>query len=87
MRPAVRGPNPSKRYQGLYVMTVCVPEAKGAGAALDLADSLLARFAGSSDIVGVAATVSIEYSEAQTGYMEPPFYCLPVAVAWYAYAQ
>ena len=251
VRPAVRGPSPSKRYQGLYVMTICVPEAKGAGAVLDLADDLLARFAGSSDVrnnlllqteafnlspwvnannatvsanvtvapdgtttadvinkligtavyvrqvvsasIGatytasvylkkgsanstrislvngtsgstiasreiewsnllptdvnlgndwyrfsltgvasssqvsiriypsgtnnlstsgtvnawgaqieegafasgytrvdaepVAATVSIEYSETQTGYMEPPFYCLPVAVAWYAYAQ
>lgn len=87
-RPANRGPNPQHRYQGLYVMTVCTPEAKGAGGGLDIVDALLARFNGSTNVTGVAVTVSIEYSEANSAaFLDAPFFCIPVSVAWYVYAQ
>lgn len=85
-RPASRGPNPQNRHQGLYIMTVCTPEDNGSGPALDIADMLMGRFDGSSDIAGIETTVSIEYSEAGTGFMDPPFYCVPVSVAWYTYS-
>lgn len=49
-RPAVRGPDPQHRYQGLYQVTVAVPTDRGTGDALDYADLLLTEFDGSSDI-------------------------------------
>lgn len=84
-RPANRGPNPQHRHQGLFVMTVCVPEQKGAGAGLNYVDDLLARFNGSTDVAGDAVTVSIDYSESGAPFYEAPFYCIPVSVAWYVY--
>lgn len=84
-RPANRGPSPQHRIQGLYVLTICTPVDEGSGLALDYVDSLLDRFNGSSDVAGVAITVSIEYSEAQSAFVDEPFYCVPIEIAWYAY--
>jgi hypothetical protein len=84
-RPAVRGPNPQHRYQGLFILTVRAPERVGTGTALSLADDLLDRFPGASSITGLDVNVGIEYSEALMGYPESPFWCIPVHVAWYAY--
>jgi hypothetical protein len=85
-RPAVRGPNPQHRYQGLYQITVAVPSDRGTGEALDYVDLLLTEFDGSSDISGTP-TVSIEYAETGTPFKDDPFYCIPVQIAWYAYGQ
>lgn len=85
-RPAVRGPDPQHRYQGLYQVTVAVPTDRGTGDALDYADLLLTEFDGSSDIDGTP-TVSIEYAELGTPFYDDPFYCVPVQIAWYVYAQ
>lgn len=85
-RPAVRGPDPQNRYQGLYQITVAVPTDQGSGAALEYADLLLTEFDGSSDIDGTP-TVSIEYSELGSPFYDDPFYCVPVQVAWYVYGQ
>ncbi len=84
-RPSVRGPNPLMRYQGLLQMTLCVPVNQGTGVVARYADTLLARFDGSSDLTATSQAVSIEYSELGDGYDRDPFYCLPVQVAWYAY--
>lgn len=84
-RPANRGPSPQHRIQGLYVLTICTPVDEGSGLALDYVDSLLARFNGSSNVTGVAITVSIEYSEAGSAFVDEPFYCVPIEIAWYAY--
>jgi len=51
-RPANRGPSPQHRHQGLYTLTACTETDKGAGAALDYVDALLALFNGSSDVIG-----------------------------------
>lgn len=86
-RPAVRGPNPQHRYQGLYQVTVAVPSDRGTGDALDYADLIMTEFDGSSDVVGSEVTVSIEYSELGTPVFSEPFYLVPVQIAWYVYAQ
>jgi hypothetical protein len=49
-RPAVRGPNPQHRYQGIYQVTVAVPSDTGTGDALDYADLIMTEFDGSSDL-------------------------------------
>lgn len=86
-RPAVRGPDPQHRYQGLYQVTVAAPSDQGSGDALDYADLILTEFDGSSDIVGSEVSVSIEYAELGTPFYDDPFYCVPVQIAWYVYAQ
>ena len=86
-RPAVRGPNPQHRYQGIYQVVVAIPTDQGAGAAMDYADLIMTRFDGSSDIEGADVTVSIEYSETGGQVFSDPFYLLPVNIAWYVYAQ
>lgn len=85
-RPAVRGPDPQNRYQGIYQVTVAVPTDQGSGAALEYADLIMTEFDGSSDINGTP-TVSIEYSETSGPVFSDPFYLLPVNIAWYVYAQ
>lgn len=84
--PAVRGPNPQMRYQGLYVATVCVPVGKGSKSALDYVDTLLARFDGSTNIVGASLTISVERAEVGIPYEEGAFYCVPVEITWYVYS-
>lgn len=31
--------------------------------------------------------LSIDYSEVGTSYLDPPFYCTPITVAWYCYSS
>jgi len=85
-RPAVVGPAPQQRHQGLYQIMVCTPKGVGTGTALGYADILLARFESHTSIAGASVTMSTEYSEIGPGYMEDAFYCIPVLVAWYVYA-
>lgn len=84
-RPAVRGPNPQNRYEGIYRITICVPKRSGTGQALRYAETLTTAFDGSSDIVGSNKTVSIDFTELATSYEEEPYWCLPVDVNWYVY--
>lgn len=86
-RPAVRGPNPQMRYQGLYRLIVCIPTQQGAGLAFEHADRIIGAFDGSTDISGDVLDISIEYAELGTQFERDPFYCLPVEIAWYVYAQ
>ena len=86
-RPAVRGPNPQHRYQGLYQVTVAVPTDRGTGEAFDYADLIMTEFDGSSDIIGADVTVSIEYAELGGQVFDEPFFLLPVQVAWYIYSD
>jgi len=86
-RPAVRGPNPQHRYQGLYQVTIAIPTDKGTGSAFDYADLIMTNFDGSSDIIGSDVTVSIEYAELGAQVFDEPFFILPVQIAWYVYAD
>lgn len=86
-RPAVRGLNPQMRYEGLYNLLICTPEGKGPGAGYDVADTLLARFDATTDITYNGYTVSIDYAEVRTSYLDSPFYCTPIVVAWYIYGD
>lgn len=83
-RPAVRGPTPQHRYQGLYRIIVATPSETGSGAALGVADTLLDEFNGSTNVQG-NPIVSIEYSELGSPFKDEPFYCIPVEIAWYVY--
>lgn len=84
-RPAVRGLNPQQRYDGFYSLLICTPEAMGPGAGYDIADLLLDRFNATTDISFNGLIISIDYSEVRTSFLDSPFYCTPVNVAWYIY--
>lgn len=86
-RPVVIGPDPQKRYQGIYEMTVGVPRKRGPGQARDLAALLEERFAAHTAIAGVDVFVSLEYTETKGSFDRGDFYCIPVQVGWYAFAQ
>ena len=85
-RPAVRGLNPQQRYDGLYNLLICTPEGFGPGAGYDIADLLLDRFNATTDVSYGGYIVSIDYSEVRTSFLDSPFYCTPITVAWYCYA-
>jgi hypothetical protein len=86
-RPAVRGLNPQQRYDGIYSLLVCTPEALGSGAGYDIADLLLQRFEATTDIplTGNPLIVSIDYSEVRASFLDSPFYYTPLTIAWYCY--
>lgn len=84
-RPAVRGPNPQQFHQGLYRILVCTPENVGTGDNLEIVDTLLSRFDATTDISYGGKIVSIDYAEVGVSFLDAPFYCTPVFVAWYIY--
>lgn len=84
-RPAVRGLNPQQRYDGLYSILICTPENMGPGAGYDIADLLLDRFNATTDISFNGLIISVDYSEVRTSFLDSPFYCTPVTIAWYVY--
>jgi hypothetical protein len=84
-RAAVRGLNPQQRYDGLYSLLICTPEGLGPGAGYDIADLLLARFNTATDISFNGLTISVDYSEVRTSFLDSPYYCTPVTIAWYVY--
>jgi hypothetical protein len=84
-RPAVRGLNPQQRYDGLYSILICTPENMGPGAGYDIADLLLDRFDAATDISFNGLIISVDYSEVRTSFLDSPFYCTPVTIAWYVY--
>lgn len=45
----------------------------------------LALETGDSILLGSPTIVSLDYSEVGLSYLESPFYCTPVTVAWYIY--
>lgn len=86
-RPVVIGADPQKRYQGIYEITAAAPRGKGSGQVRLIAALLEERFAAHSRITGVDVVVNIEYSETKAPFDRGDFYCIPVLVGWYAFAQ
>jgi hypothetical protein len=84
-RPVVVGPSPEQRHTGLFMLTIYTPEDAGDSAGLILADSLVARFNGSSSIVAATVTVRLDYSEAKLPLHAPPFYVIPVEIGWHSF--
>ena len=89
-RPAVRGLNPQKRYDGLFVVFCYSPENVGPGAADDLADSIMEAFEATTDIsydvdTNTSIILSIDYAEREQGRSQPPWYYVPVNIGWYIY--
>jgi hypothetical protein len=89
-RPAVRGLNPQQRYQGLFAITVYTPEGNGPATADDLANKVIEAFEATTDISFTNSSdetiiVSIDYAERQQGFVDSPWYYIPINIGWYIY--
>ena len=90
-RSAVMGsPNPQQRYQGLYAVTPHTPEKLGPSVADDLSDDIIESFEATTDISFTNSSnetiiVSIDYAERQQGFLDSPWYYVPINIGWYIY--
>lgn len=87
-RPAVRGLNPQQRYDGVFVVTAYTPEGNGPAAADALANTILEAFEATTKISysgDETITVSIDYAERQQGFLDAPWYYVPINIGWYVY--
>lgn len=84
-RPAVRGPSPSERWDGLFLVDVFAPENAGPGAAFDLAYAIKAAYTVDDVLTKNGVNVRIDYAELGQGISTSPWYLVPVTVAWYTY--
>ena len=83
--PAVRGLNPSQLYKGLYSVTVYCPEGNGPGVADGIANTVIQNFEAATDVSLNNFNVSIDYAERQQGFLDTPWYYIPINIGWYIY--
>lgn len=86
-RPSTRGLNPLLRTDGIYSILVCVPESEGPGIGYNYADTLLDYFKATTSVSLGTTTVTIDYTDVGTSFLDSPFYCTPINVVWYTYHQ
>ena len=90
-RSAVMGsPNPEQRYQGVYAVTPHTPEKLGPSVADDLSNDIIESFEATTDISFTNSSnetiiVSIDYAERQQGFLDSPWYYVPINIGWYIY--
>ena len=90
-RSAVMGsPNPQQRYQGLYAVTPHTPEKLGPSVADDLSNDIIESFEATTDISFTNSSnetiiVSIDYAERQQGFLDSPWYYVPINIGWNIY--
>jgi len=87
-RPAVRGLNPQQRYQGIFSVNVYTPEGNGPTVADSLANTILETCEATTKISysgDETITVSIDYAERQQGFLDAPWYYVPINIGWYVY--
>jgi hypothetical protein len=89
-RPSVRGLNPQQRYQGIFSVTVYAPEGNGPATADAFANTIIEAFEATTDIPytpsgGTTINVSIDYAERQQGFLDSPWYFIPIDIGWYTY--
>ena len=83
--PAVRGLNPSQLYKGLYSVTVYCPEGNGPGVADGIANTVIENFEAATDVSLNNFNVSIDYAERQQGFLDTPWYYIPINIGWDIY--
>lgn len=84
-RPAVRGLNPTQRYQGIFAINCYAPEGKGPAEAETIAENVANAFEATTSINLNNVAVSIDYCETQRGFLDSPWFVVPINIGWYAY--
>jgi hypothetical protein len=87
-QPSVRGLDPQQRYQGIFSINAYAPEGNGPATADSLANTILEAFEATTHISYTGdetITLSIDYAERQQGFLDSPWYYVPVNIGWYCY--
>lgn len=84
-RPTSLGQNPVELLRGLYVITPHLPSDAGPKAADDMAELIMGNHgfkAGQILSTSSGGSLIVEYTERQRGFLEAPWYYVPIIVAW-----
>tara|TARA_R110002153_G_scaffold206772_1_gene359628 strand:- start:91 stop:498 length:408 start_codon:yes stop_codon:yes gene_type:complete len=84
-RPSVRGLNPQQRYEGVLAVNCYAPEGKGPAEAETIAENVIDAFEATTSLTLNNVTVSIDYAEVKQGFLDSPWFVVPVNIGWYAY--
>lgn len=84
-RPTVRGLNPQQRYEGVLRLLCYAPEGSGPAAAETIAENVIEAFEATTKLTHNTTTVSLDYAERERGFLDSPWYFIPVSIGWYAY--
>tara|TARA_R100001377_G_scaffold43808_2_gene24874 strand:+ start:14306 stop:14731 length:426 start_codon:yes stop_codon:yes gene_type:complete len=86
---AARGPNAQFRYQGLFSLVVHAPENAGPSAGETLSELIIDNFESNTDVAftsgGTTINVSLDYAERNQGFLDTPWYYIPITIGWYIY--
>lgn len=86
-RPAVRGPSPQIRHDGVFLVTAHLPEGDGPAAADALADAIRAAFTVDTGLTSGGVTVRFNYAERGSAILDTPWYIVTVSISWYTYTS
>lgn len=91
-RSAVMGLNPQQRYLGVFRCLCYTPENIGPGLADQYANTVISAFDATTDISFTNSSnetiiVSIDYAERDSGFLDSPWYYVPVNIGWYIFAN
>lgn len=86
-RPAVRGPNPQIRHDGVFLVTAHLPEGSGPAAADALADAIRAAFTVDTGLTSGGVTVRFNYAERGVAVLDAPWYIVTVSISWYTFTS
>ena len=87
-RPTSLGQNPTELLRGLYVITPYLPSDAGPKTADDMAELIMGDhgFKAAQILAGPNGdSLTVEYTERQRGFLEAPWYYVPIIVAWRVY--
>lgn len=86
-RPAVRGPSPQIRHDGLFLVDVVYPINEATASADTLADNIRAAYTVDDTFTSGSTTVRINYAERGPGFIDGNWYRVPVTISWFSYAS
>ena len=84
-RAAIRGDAPVLEFIGMFQVDIFLPEGTGPNAADTLADAVRAKFGPGLDLTFNSVTTRISYSERGVGDLDPPWYKVPIFIAWFSF--
>lgn len=84
-RPATVGTDRAIRHDGVFFVDIFQEEGVGAATADEMADNIRALFPVGTILTEEGQNVHVLYSEKGMAISDPPFYLVPLTVAWYAY--
>lgn len=74
-------------YQGIFQVDVFVPQGKGSGEGVRLADDVIEHFPKSTVLTSGVFRIRIENSWITTPREEPDWFMIPVSVSWFSHGN